>query len=52
MSYEQLCALRVQWYLVHGRYTDRITTDKNGITYVIGDWAWNYQHSDHQEYIE
>jgi hypothetical protein len=42
--YEYVCLCEVRWYREHGRYTqERITRDRGGVEYVIGDWSWNRQ---------
>lgn len=39
-------AAEVQWYRANGKFTapypkGRIARDRDGVAYVIGDWAWN-----------
>lgn len=43
----------VIWYRKYGEYPNwRITRDRDGILYVIGDSSWNAMHKDCHEVIE
>jgi hypothetical protein len=51
-SYREHCAYEVAWYQIHGKFSDRITQDSQGVEYVIGDWSWNRHNPDRNEMIE
>lgn len=61
-SYISLCKRQVAWYRQHGRYRERITVDRDGVSYVIGDWSWHrrrckcqccsHHQGNHDEYVD
>lgn len=42
----------VAWYRVNGKYPDRIHQSSSLGEYVVGDWSWNRNYPDRQEYIK
>lgn len=40
------------WYRKFGAYPSRITRDRSGNEYVIGDWSWNGNPRNPREYVE
>lgn len=39
----------VRWYKKHGRFPRRITKDRNGKEFVIGDWSWNRKYRNYTQ---
>lgn len=48
----ELMQREVDWYSRYGRFADRITKTSCGCPFVIGDWSWNSNHRDRQEFVE
>ncbi len=42
----------LNWYDRYGNYPERITKDREGRPFVIGDHCWNLKNPDRPEYIE
>lgn len=51
-DYQKMRSDEVIEYRESGKYPRRITTDINGNEYVVGDWSWNIQNPNSEEYIE
>lgn len=51
-DHEELMALQVAWYQVHGKHARRIALSGSGDQYVEGDESWNRKSGNPVEYVE
>ena len=53
MTYREMAAADVAWYIKHGKHLrERLAVDADGTPYVVGDWSWARRHPDKPETID
>jgi len=52
LEYETNREFEIRWYRQFGKYPERITKDRSGQQYMVGDWSWNRNYPEKAETVE